>query len=183
MWRYLPSCPLFALLLTVTACSSYDVTLNDTTVYRPQRPFDQFDVADPALQACLEQVIVDQLITHADGLTQLSCSHAGIKDLDGLRAFPAITHLKLSANAIRNLLELQQLKRLQVLQLEDNDIVDPIPLRTLRRLQVLDLSGNEKLQCPPASSFSSVERVTLPSHCDTSPEEIASPADPESPYR
>ncbi len=183
MRRYLPSCLLIAPLLNFAACSSYDVTVNDTTVYRPQRPFDRFEVADAALQACLEQVIADQLVTHAEGLTQLSCSHAGISDLDGLRTFGEITHLKLSSNAIRNLLELQQLKKLQVLQLDDNDIVDPIPLRALSRLTDLDLSGNENLQCPPANSFSGVARVSLPSHCVASPDEVATPARPESPYR
>ena len=183
MRRYLPSCLLLALLQTTSACSNYDVTVNEATVYRPQRPFDQFSVADPALRACLEQVIADQLITDAAGLTQLSCSHAGISDLDGLRTFSAITHLKLSANNIRNLLELQQLKKLQVLQLDGNDIVDPIPLRALRRLEHLDLSDNTKLQCPPGNSFSTVEHLSLPAHCAKSPDEMNSPAAPESPYR
>ena len=183
MRRYLPSCLLFALLQTSTACSNYDVTVNDATVYRPQRPFNQFDVTDPALQACLEQVIADQVITEAAGLTHLSCSHAGISDLDGLRAFTAISHLKLSANNIRNLLELRQLKNLQVLQLDGNNIVDPIPLRALRRLEHLDLRDNKNLQCPPPDSFSRVEHVSLPAHCATSPDEMNSPAALESPYR
>ena len=183
MRRYLPSCLLIASLLLLAACSGYDVTVNDTTVYRPQRPFNEFDVADPALRACLEQIIADQSITHAGGLTQLSCSHAGISNLDGLRTFAGITHLKLSSNAIRNLLELQQLNKLQVLQLDDNDIVDPIPLRTLHRLTDLDLSGNENLQCPPADSFSRIERVTLPSHCVAGLQAMTVPARSGSPYR
>ena len=72
------------LCLLLAACQNYDVTVNDRQVYGPVRPFNDFEVADPALQRCLSQHIGDQRIADPLQLRILNCSSAGIASLEGL---------------------------------------------------------------------------------------------------
>ena len=152
-------------LLMLGACENYDFKVNDRVVYSPHPLFTDFDVPDPALRACLEQAIVDNVVTAAPRLDSLNCSHAGIADLSGLSTFTGLTTLKLSSNDILNLVELEKLTSLQVLLLDDNQVVDPVPLYQLPALRELDLTGNQKLQCPGSNSFLRVENLQLPTHC------------------
>ncbi len=147
------------------ACENYDFTVNDKVVYTPKPLFDDFEVADAALRACLEQAIADNKVSAASELAVLNCGHAGIADLQGLATFTGITHLKLSANSIRNLHDLRTLSMLQELYLDDNQVVDPVPLYELPALRVVDLSGNPDLQCPGQGGLVRVETVELPEHC------------------
>ena len=152
-------------LLLVAACESYDFKVNEKLVYTAKPLFTDFDTPDRALYECLKQGIVDQKISTASQLSSLSCSHAGISDLQGLAIFTGLTKLKLSSNQIRNLAEITALTTLEELYLDNNKVVDPVPLYQLPALRLLDLSGNATLQCPGATAFLTIESVKLPNHC------------------
>lgn len=152
-------------LVLLSACESYDFRVNDTVVYRPQPLFNDFEVSDEALRACLEQAIADGAISAASQLSALNCSHAGIEDLDGIASFPGIEVLSLSSNNIRNLMDISTITTLEELYLDNNRIIDPVPLYQLDHLSTLDLSGNPGLQCPNKGGFARVETVILPDHC------------------
>ena len=152
-------------LMALTACGSYDFTVNEKVVYTPRPLFADFEVPDDALRACLEQAVEDGRVTAASELTALNCSHAGIESLEGLGVFTGLSRLKLSANRIRNLNELGRLTVLEELFLDDNQVVDPVPLSELPALYLLDLSGNPGLQCPADGALLRVESLELPAHC------------------
>tara|TARA_R110002110_G_scaffold415561_2_gene650981 strand:+ start:214920 stop:215420 length:501 start_codon:yes stop_codon:yes gene_type:complete len=152
------------ILVSLTACTNYDFTVNDQLVYTPQPLFSDFEVTDTALRGCLEQTIMDNRVTAAAQLEALDCSNAGIRDLTGIGAFTGLRYLRLSDNLVRNLVELRAMDDLQTLYLDNNAVVDPVPLYGLRSLQVLDLSGNSTLQCPDSSALQGFD-VTLPRHC------------------
>ncbi|GAB5450695.1 MAG: hypothetical protein Hals2KO_10230 [Halioglobus sp.] len=135
-------------------------------MYSPTPVLRGVEVPDPALRACLQEVISAESITRTEELKILNCSHAGISDLSGLAAFNALERLKLSANEIRNLVELEKLTALRELILDKNRIVDPVPLYRLPHLTRLDLSGNPGLQCPREAGFAAVNSVLLPAHCN-----------------
>ena len=153
------------LLLMITSCGDLDFKINEKVVYSPRPLFTDFEVIDAALQACLEQAIIDQKATLANELLSLNCSHAQISDLGGLEVFTGLTQLKLSSNQIRNLMPLRPMSSLESLYLDNNQIVDPVPLYELLSLSTLDLSGNPKLQCPSSQALLRMDEVTLPGHC------------------
>tara|TARA_B110000503_G_scaffold139353_1_gene227555 strand:- start:617 stop:1132 length:516 start_codon:yes stop_codon:yes gene_type:complete len=150
-----------------TSCQQYDVTINDQLVYQPKSLFRDYSIADPALEDCIEQVIIDANITNAADLKQLNCSNAGVTSLEGLATFTGLTGLKLSDNQIRNLVELGNIKKLEDLILANNNIIDPVPLSSLPNLKRLDLSGNSDLQCPHTNRFGHIVDLKLPKACAT----------------
>ena len=153
------------LLVLLTGCENYDITVNERLIYGPGRIFTDFETDDAALEACLHQAIADGHINHPRQLMALNCSDAGISDLSGLAQFPSLTQIKLSNNKIRNLVELGQLRQLERVWLDHNAVVDPVPLAQLRSLSVLDLSGNAALQCPQSGLLDAIATLTLPKHC------------------
>jgi hypothetical protein len=159
------SCLTCLSLLLVTACGSYDFTVNDKVVYTPDPLFTDFDVPDEALRACIRGAINDAKATSASDLSSLSCARAGVKSLAGLSTFTELEQLTLSSNDIVNISELAALTVLQVLYLDDNQIIDPVPLYQLPALRQLDLSDNPQLRCPASGSLLRVSMVTLPGHC------------------
>ncbi|MBE9537699.1 MAG: hypothetical protein IMF06_01385 [Proteobacteria bacterium] len=156
---------LISALFLVSACESYDFTVNDKLVYTPKPLFSDFDTPDAALYECIKQGIIDAKITSASQLTSLNCSHAGIESLQGLSVFNGLSHLKLSSNKIRNLAEVAGISTLEELYLDDNVVVDPVPLYQLPALRLLDLTHNTTLQCPESSEFPVIESLQLPKHC------------------
>ncbi len=154
----------FALLLS-SGCSDLDFKVNDRVVYTPRPLFTDFEIADSALQACVEQAITDQKATRANELRSLNCSHAEISSLQGLEIFTGLKKLKLTANEIRNLAPIMPLSSLEELYLDDNQVVDPVPLYDLLSLRVLNLSGNATLQCPAANALFRLDELILPEHC------------------
>ena len=152
-------------LMALVACSDLDFKVNDRVVYSPRPLLTDFEIADAALRACIEQAINDQRVTLANELQVLNCSHADITSLDGLELFTGIRQLKLSSNQIRNLAPLVPLSSLETLYLDDNQVVDPVPLYDLLSLNSLDLSGNAKLQCPAQAALFRLETLKLPEHC------------------
>jgi len=149
----------------LTGCQGYDFKVNDTVVYRAPTTFTAFDVADPALAACIEQTIADQNITEAAQLTALNCSHAGIAHLQGLEVFTGLRALRLSSNRIADVQPLARLPGLLELYLADNQIENAAPLLQLEKLRHLDLSGNTSLDCPALAGKSTVANLLLPDHC------------------
>ena len=139
------SCMTCLLALLLTACGSYDFTVNDRVVYTPDPLFTDFQVPDKALRECLREAINDQKATSANALSSLSCSEAGIETLAGLSTFTELEQLTLSSN--------------------NNQIIEAVPLYQLPTLRLVDLSSNPHLLCPVSGSLMRVSDVTLPSHC------------------
>ena len=159
---------LLVAIALLPACQNYDITFNDRIIIGAQPLFANYDVADPALEQCLRQQIIDRDVRAASQLTVLVCTNAGIESLAGLATFTGLEQLKLSENRIRNLVELGQLPELVNLELDGNQIVDSVPLSTLPKLEQLTLTVNSALQCSGLARFN--ERVTIkaPAHCQSS---------------
>lgn len=152
-------------LLLLAACQNYDFTVNDKVVYTPKPLFDDYDITDPALANCVQQAIADAKASSASALSVLSCSNAGIEQLDGLAVFTGLRQLKLSHNSISDISELAQLSAVTELHLDHNQITDALPLAQLPSLQQLDLSANPGLRCPDRNVLLRVEQLQLPGRC------------------
>jgi Leucine-rich repeat (LRR) protein len=154
-----------AALLSLCACGSYDVTVNERMVYTARPLFADYVIPDAALRSCVERAVASGKVSAASELRSLDCSDAGIEELAGLASFTGIGRLRLSGNRIREVDEVAALTALETLYLDDNLVVDPVPLYQLPALRELDLSGNATLQCPPAGALLRVEALRLPRHC------------------
>ncbi|MEH6592965.1 MAG: hypothetical protein V7746_22035 [Halioglobus sp.] len=153
------------LLVFLSACDTYDFSVNDKLVYTPKALFTDFEATDPALQKCLEQAVIDGKVSSARELRTLSCSHAGVTTLLGLEVFTGLSRLKLSSNALRDIAPLAALTSLEVLLLDSNQIIDTTPLLELPALTEVNLQDNSELFCPANESLLTVETITLPAHC------------------
>ena len=158
------------MLISVSGCSHYSVSLNDKLVYTPPPIFDDYQIDDRQLKTCVEQTLYDQHITKAEDLTQLNCSHAGIKSLNGLSKFFALEALNLSDNHIEEIAELKNLGRLKQLILAQNAITDAAPLLSLLHLRNLNLEVNPNLACADLiqlqqSLASNLLELKLPRQC------------------
>lgn len=133
-----------AFLVLATGCQQYIVTFNDATVYQPPELFNDYTVADPALDTCLRKTIEDLRIYEIKKLNILRCSHAGIVSTDGLDTFTHITVLDLSNNNLVNLPELSE----------------------LIQLTHLNLTGNKQLSCKSMTKLvGHIDQLILPEHC------------------
>lgn len=126
----------FCILTSCSGYGSYQLTFNNQPVYTPPTIYNDFKVADQALQNCLTQTIIDQQITDIRNLRLLNCSYAGIENLDGLTHF----------------------KWLETINLSDNEISDIKPLMFLGQLQKVNLKGNNSLHC---NDLDALEKFTL----------------------
>jgi Leucine-rich repeat (LRR) protein len=134
-------------LLGISACQKYQVSLNDNVVYTPAGVFKNYQIADQALADCVAQTIYDLHVTRVEQITQLNCSNAGIKSLAGLAKFYELKALNLADNHLIDIKEIGKLGRLQVLILNNNQIEDASPLLHLLHLQDLQLEKNSQLDC------------------------------------
>jgi len=161
---------LLALFLVplVTACSQYTVTLNENPIYTPPTLFTGFEAPDPNLRACLDQTIKDKRITEPSQLKHLVCTHAGIKDLEGIGQFVQLQAIDLSHNSLTSLNPLAPLSQLRQLLLEDNRLTDAAVLLNLLKLEKLDLRGNSQLACEDLSQLDEISsaEILLPSQCE-----------------
>ena len=158
------------ILLGLSGCSSYQVSVNDNLVYTPLPLFDQYSLKDSALAGCVQQTIEDKKITSAGQLTRLSCTHAGISDLSGLEKFAELRELNLANNNLQHIAPLARLGKLRQLLLHDNQLRETGPLLTLIKLEVLDLSGNRDLPCDDIPQLRTAVAdnqgdFTAPEHC------------------
>jgi len=161
---------LFLVLSTLflSACSQYDIKVNEQLIYAAETPFTDFKVTDPNLQTCIDQTLKDQSATSASSLTRLACTNAGITNLEGLRTFPQLQHLSLHSNHITSLSELATLSELRELNVADNALKDASGILSLLKLEKVDLRNNPTLECRELiqlQSFTQVE-VLSPKQCD-----------------
>ncbi|WP_423896607.1 leucine-rich repeat domain-containing protein [Candidatus Pelagadaptatus aseana] len=154
-------------LFSLSACSKYQFTLNETVVHTPPALFTDFQTADKSLQNCLDQTIKDQNITSPQQLTLLSCSHAGIKSLDGLEVFSNLSHVNLGNNQLQRVQALGKMGRIETLLLNDNQLQSAPEILTLPKLQKLDLANNSNLDCGDLRQLqkSYTGDLTIPEQC------------------
>jgi Leucine-rich repeat (LRR) protein len=157
----------FALMLVaLTGCDRYRVTVNDLAVYEPAPLFSDFNIDDRALFICVQQTIEDKGITSAEQLTVLNCSHAGITSLQGLATFSHLEELNLAGNKLTDIQVLQDTARLKKLDLHDNQLVSAERLLSLSNLEQVDLRDNKALACGEARALAKlVANTRLPAHC------------------
>ena len=132
--------------LFVSACERYTWTVNERAVYNPPTLFKDYSVADPALADCIDQIITDQRLTRATQLTRLNCSHAGIKNVEGLTIFTGLAYLDLSGNSLSHIK----------------------PLLFLPYLDTVNLKGNAALSCSDVQLLAKqlTGKLQLPAHCN-----------------
>ncbi len=109
----------------LSGCDRYLFTVNERVMSEPPPLFTEFEVEDAALETCLRQTIKDREVRRPQDLTQLRCTHAGIKTLEGLEVF----------------------SQLETVNFADNQLVSIRPLLFLGQLRSADLEGNPDLDC------------------------------------
>lgn len=127
--------PLSLSLVLCSACSNYNLLLNDNLLYQPPSLFLNFSLADRQLENCLVQHIEDNGISSARDLIQINCSYAGITDLEGLQLFSRIEALSLKGNPLNNIEPVFQLANLRILDISETEL----SCADLERLQSLPL--------------------------------------------
>jgi hypothetical protein len=159
---------LAALLATLAGCAGYTYTLNERTVFEGPKPFRDFDIADNALRACVEQAIIDQGITAAAALEDLNCSQAGIADLAGLEVFSGLRRIGLDGNAITDLTALHAMGELKLLHLRDNRLRSLDAGLCNGSKKEIALAGNDALACADIAMLEACGTVIIdrPAHCN-----------------
>lgn len=117
------------------------------------------DVPDAAFRSCLNGILgrdADAPLDQAQlaGLSEVSCTGAGISDLTGAEQLTGATDLALSTNVISDLRPISRLTGLRTLLLASNSISDVSPLAGLSGLEKLSLSYN------PITSISALAPLT-----------------------
>jgi internalin A len=154
------------MLVALTGCDRYRVTVNELAVYEPTALFSDFSIDDRALFTCVQQTIEDKGITQAEQLTVLNCSHAGITSLAGLARFTQLEELNLAGNKLSDINVLQESARLKKLDLQDNRLASVSALLSLPNLHQVNLHGNTLLVCSEAQALLKlVAKTRLPAHC------------------
>lgn len=125
---------MFALMVLSVACSRYQLTFNDKTLYSPPTIYSAYSVPDRSLYNCLSQTISDKNITRAEQLKTLNCAYAGITDLTGLTHFTSLETVNLANNRITDIKPLMFLGQLKNINLEANV---SLPCNDLKALQEL----------------------------------------------
>lgn len=158
---------LAALAVVVAGCQGYSYTVNNREVFAPPRLFSDFQLADRALQDCVQQAIEDQTITEPSQLKDLNCSKAGIGNLAGIGIFPALVRLGLDGNALTSVAPLAALRQLDLLQLRDNRLSGFEPALCGKPGRKLALAGNTAFPCEDLERLRScgVELLDMPAHC------------------
>ena len=129
---------------TLAGCDRYRVTLNERVMSEPPGLLRDVTVADPALQGCIDQTIVDLEIHTIDGLDTLVCTNAGIKSVDGIEALTHLRTLNLASNQLTTVAPLQFLGKLTSVNLVDNDQLACEDIAKLRQ----HLPGDGTLAAP-----------------------------------
>lgn len=134
-------------LVTVAACSKYQVSVNERVVYEPPKLFSDYKIADPALKECTRATIEEQGLTRATQLTSLVCPDGSIANLSGIEVFTQLNTLGLANNRIEDIQPIAALSKLSNLNLKNNRVQNLKPLSLLSQLKFLDIRGNESLNC------------------------------------
>ena len=108
-------------------------------------------LADPGLQACLDEALVANGWTTTEQVVSLECPGRGVSGLGGIHELPDLQTLKLPDNRISDLATLDLLDlldlldQLVVLDLANNRLTDILLPYPLQNLQELYLTGNREL--------------------------------------
>ena len=135
---------LAALLMAVSGCDRYRVTVNERVISEPGRVLASVDVADDALKACIEQTARDRQIRTTDQLRTLVCTHGGIRDLEGIQVFSKLGTLNLANNELTTIAPLLFLGSLESVNLEGNGELDCGEVKSLQK----QLPGDATLIAP-----------------------------------
>lgn len=145
-------CPGAAVALTVislflTACSGYQVVLNDNVLYSPRNLPPPSLLSDPNLQGCLNLQFATADNDDPRNIKLLACPSSGVQSLDGIRELPNLEQLELSDNNISDLSPLLALRNLRVLSARNNRISNINALMSLPILRFVALQGNNAIPC------------------------------------
>lgn len=140
-------CIAIMISLGLSACSRYQMTLNEAVVYTPPSALTDFTTQDSNLQGCLDQMIKDRNITALKDVTQLICSHAGLTSLKGIEVFYNLRQVNLEHNQLTSIAPMKHLSKLEVLLLNDNQLTEAPELLTMAALKQLKLGNNPSLAC------------------------------------
>ena len=120
------------ILASTLGCRDYQVTFNDRPIYQTPVLLEKIALADPALENCVAQTIIDQSINKIENLTRLICTSAGIRSVSGLEQLAFLQELDLSNNEINKVDSLLQLENLLLLRLPENANIDCAQLSGLQ---------------------------------------------------
>lgn len=135
---------LTAVLVCLTGCSRYAFSVNENRVYTPPPLFNDYQIADKSLAACVERSIAEQAISRASQLRKLECVSAGVRSLSGLEVFSGLRTINLADN---------QLRSVRVL------------MGTQAQTRV-NLQGNSGLDCVELFEFAALgAEIRYPDHC------------------
>lgn len=139
----------FGAVLLLFGCKQnpYTVTFNNNVVYSPNAAIRNKVLDDPALQACLNQVMASDTIEDPEDVTLIACPSAGITTLGGIEKLANLEQLDVSDNAISNINPLLSLKKLRVLSLRNNAVTNAGSLVSMPLLRFISLSGNTRVSC------------------------------------
>ena len=136
------------LTFTISACSRYQVVLNDNVVYSPTgAPPTPNLLNDANFQGCLNQYLSNAASKDPATVKLLACPSAGIQSLAGINALPNLEQLELSDNQISDLSPLLSLRNLRVLSLRNNRVTNINALKSLPILRFVALQGNNGINC------------------------------------
>jgi hypothetical protein len=155
------------LAVAVAGCHGYSYTLNEREIFSPPTLFSDYQLADRALQDCVQQAIEDQSITEAGQLKDLNCSKAGISSLAGIGVFSGLVRVGLDGNALASVAPLAALKQLDLLQVRDNRLAGFEPALCGKPGRKLALAGNTAFRCEDLERLRTcgVTLVDQPAHC------------------
>lgn len=164
--------PALVLIVAVLpSCSSrrYTYTFNDNVVFSPgpSSGGTRAVLRDPALQACLNQIMEALSQTDPAAVKLLACPGNGVETLAGIEALEQLEQLELSDNRITDIGPLGQLKNLRVLGMRNNRITSIGALEDLALLRFVSLQDNNGIPCSQISELKSRLGNTLssPAQC------------------
>jgi hypothetical protein len=143
--RFLPALLGSSLLLCACSNSPFAIKFNDEVLYSPIKS--SGPLADPALQACLNQALEQSQDKDPAEVKTLVCPGAGVQSLEGIGALSQLEELELSSNRVADISPLQPLKNLRVLNLNDNRVGNIGILDSLPILRFVSLQGNDTIAC------------------------------------
>lgn len=140
---------IFAVLtMALAGCGqNFTVSVNDNAVYDPQGRLPSNQTVDADLQGCINLTLRQQGLEDASELLALSCSNAGISNLENISTLNHLRFLDLSYNNISNLTPLSAMNQLSGLVLVENEITNINPLFIIPTLSSVNLSGNDNISC------------------------------------
>lgn len=145
---------LFALALLMMQCSQqFAVSVNNQSVFDPNRRLRGAQVVDANLQGCINIAMRQQAVDDIADLRILSCANSEVVSLDNIQQFRQLRFLDLGNNSIVDLSPLQALNELSGLNLMNNLISDISPLLGIASLTSLSVAGNNAIGCDQLDVF------------------------------